>query len=209
MIDGIFGQKILDNMNYTLNKATTLVNPNYKVALEFGVAEGTSTGELRSWLPDFKIYGFDSFRGLPEDWIDNGIEVALKGAFDRGGSAPSVSGVEMVIGWFKDTVPEFAKQHPEPVGLIHMDCDIYSGCKDALYNITNLIVKDTIIIFDDWCVHPGGPAGAGLASKKDIRCHWDGVQKAFYEWAMEKDKAFEVFPIVKDEVHRRIVKINN
>ena len=37
--------------------------------LEFGVATGNTLGELSSVLPaGAKIYGFDSFAGLPGDW---------------------------------------------------------------------------------------------------------------------------------------------
>ena len=34
---------------------------------EFGVFNGKSLGQLRYWYPDVKIWGFDSFEGLPEE----------------------------------------------------------------------------------------------------------------------------------------------
>lgn len=193
-------------MNKTLQKATTLINPNYKVILEFGVSVGTSTSFLRSTFPgEYKIYGFDSFYGLPEDWIDNGQKVADAGSFNNNGRVPNISGVNFVSGWFADTVPIFAKEHTEPVALIHIDCDIYSAAKTALVGINHLIVNDTILSFDDWCIKP--QRDTPQESPKDIRCFCDGVQKAFHEWAMELDRSYEMLPIVGDEVYRRIVRI--
>ena len=37
--------------------------------LEFGVYKGTSINFISSLIPDKKIYGFDSFGGLPEEWV--------------------------------------------------------------------------------------------------------------------------------------------
>ena len=56
--------------------------------------------------------------------------------------------IQLVAGWFKDTLPPFLAAHPdEPVALLHLDCDIYSSCNSALnqcldarcvYNPSNL-----------------------------------------------------------------------
>ena len=53
-----------------------------------------------------KVYGFDSFEGLPEKWR-NGFE---KGTFNRNGNLPKVNNnVELIKGWFDDTLPNFIK----------------------------------------------------------------------------------------------------
>jgi len=198
-------------MNNTLQKATLMINPDYKVILEFGVSVGTSTSFLRSTFSnEYKIYGFDSFVGLPENWIDNGCDMGHKGDFSTNGNPPNISGVVFYKGWFEETIPQYIKEHTDPIGLIHIDCDLYSSTKTVLEGINPYIVKDTIISFDEW------------AAAKEDGWHFDCEQKAFYEWAMNHDRAFEVMPIINkkwaDEPKysnewadrgRRIVKITN
>ena len=44
--------------------------------LEFGIHEGETiiyTAGCKLGIPGFKIYGFDSFEGLPEDWIGDNV----------------------------------------------------------------------------------------------------------------------------------------
>lgn len=188
-----------------------MINPNYKVILEFGVSVGTSINFLLETFPDdYKIYGFDSFYGLPEDWIDKEWDMGRKGSFTTNGCVPNIPGVIFYKGLFEETVPQYVKEHTDPIGLIHVDCDLYSSTKTLLEGITPYIVKDTIISFDEW------------ASAKEDGWHFDCEQKAFYEWAMNHDKAFEVMPIINKkwadepkysdewaERGRRIVKITN
>ena len=57
-----------------------------------------------SKLKYYKLYGFDSFKGLPEkqrDWYD-------KGSFNRNGNLPKVnSNVKLIKGWFNETLMKF------------------------------------------------------------------------------------------------------
>lgn len=39
------------------------------VIVEFGVADGGSIGWFTKKYPDVTVFGFDSFEGLPEDWM--------------------------------------------------------------------------------------------------------------------------------------------
>lgn len=56
-------------MNKTLATAITLLKEEYTHILEFGVNSGRSIKQLRNDLSDkYKVFGFDSFIGLPEDW---------------------------------------------------------------------------------------------------------------------------------------------
>jgi hypothetical protein len=41
------------------------------MALEFGVFKGTSINFFSSQRPDLVFHGFDSFKGLPENWTGN------------------------------------------------------------------------------------------------------------------------------------------
>jgi hypothetical protein len=85
--------------------------------LEFGVCYGGSINRIARYTKN-KIYGFDSFIGLPEKWsrIDNSGVTYPEGAFSLGGNLPKVvENVELIKGWFKDTLPVFLNAH---TGLI-------------------------------------------------------------------------------------------
>lgn len=122
--------------------------------LEFGSYRGES---MRSFAsnnrhPDSRFFGFDSFQGLPENWV-NGFD---KGAFDVKGHVPLIEDarVTFIKGWFSDTLPEFISMHPSLANkpltkLVHFDADLYSS---TLFVITQLWPKltDFYFIFDEF-----------------------------------------------------------
>lgn len=122
--------------------------------LEFGVWNGNTLCELASFAPSI-VYGFDSFEGLPEDWVKSDIDTMGKGFFDEGGRIPSKlkkhKGIELVVGWFNETLPNFIKTHKNPCSLIHVDCDLYSSTKTVLDTLigSGQIIPGTIIMFDE------------------------------------------------------------
>lgn len=125
-------------------------NPN-TLWLEFGVASGKTINYISKFTND-KVYGFDSFEGLPEKWRD-GFE---KGAFNRNGNLPKVNkNVELIKGWFDDTIPNFIKNQNKKVSFIHMDADLYSSTKCIFNNLKDYIDKECIIVFDELVNYPG------------------------------------------------------
>ena len=67
--------------------------------LEFGVFDGTSINNFAKILKNKKIYGFDSFYGLKEDWSGTDVE---QGFFNLNGKMPKVkNNVERRIKWQK------------------------------------------------------------------------------------------------------------
>ena len=72
--------------------------------LEFGVAGGNSIRALASATSE-TIYGFDSFRGLPEDWRFD----APRGIFSTARPANLPDNVKLVEGLFEETLPAFSK----------------------------------------------------------------------------------------------------
>ena len=167
-------------MTLTLMKmCEILINPlciSNKHVLEFGVWKGDSLMGIRTILDhDFKIYGFDSFLGLPEDWPETGYK---KGDFSLNGFVPdnlAKSDMKIFAGWFKDTIPEYLKE-ADDIALMHIDCDIYSSTIDILYSgIRKHIKQGTYIVFDDWHYLP-----IDRGESKDEGLH---NQKAFKEWA--------------------------
>lgn len=112
--------------------------------MEFGVATGTSLQKIRNLLPpDIILFGFDSFRGLPEPWT-----VFPKGTFATS-IRPQLPNTQLIEGWFDQTVPLFAERNPWPVSFIHIDCDLYSSTKIVLDSFRDQLVKGSVIVFDE------------------------------------------------------------
>lgn len=126
------------------------IAPEDGLVLEFGVATGrtiTRIGQQRRG----PIYGFDSFEGLPEDWYP-GYE---KGTFARE-ALPSVpANVELIKGWFNETLPGFLEKNPDPVSYVNIDCDLYSSTAFVLKKLQDRIVPGTVIQFDEYFNYPG------------------------------------------------------
>lgn len=119
-------------------------------AVEFGVYTGYSLGIIAARMP---VIGFDSFEGLPEDWRPG----FPKGKFGRK-DKPSLglnllppANAMIVPGWFSDTAPTFP--FPE-LGLVHIDCDLYSSTVTALEAVTPHVGTGTIIVFDEFHSYP-------------------------------------------------------
>ena len=97
------------------------------LVLEFGVRFGNSIRALAVQAGQ-QVHGFDSFEGLPEAWGSN-----PRGVYSTGGRLPEVPGnVQLHVGWFEDSLPQFCADHREPVRFMNVDCDIYSSTRDGL-----------------------------------------------------------------------------
>lgn len=132
-------------------------------AAEFGVYSGYSLAIIAKHMP---VIGFDSFEGLPEDWREGFPKGMFKFHGDNGLNTPIIAPLNsmLVKGWFEDTVPTF----PFPrLGLVHIDCDLYSSTVTALEAVTPYVDIDTIIVFDEYHSYPGSE---------------DHEEKAFAEW---------------------------
>jgi hypothetical protein len=118
------------------------------LVLEFGVSTGGTIRDIS--LHCDKVYGFDSFKGLPEDWR-SGMPA---GTFDC--NVPNVpENVELVVGLIQDTIDDFMKEHPEDVSFIHVDVDLYSSTKCILSKLKGRIKSGTIITFDEIWLYEG------------------------------------------------------
>jgi hypothetical protein len=95
--------------------------------LEFGVGNGPSFQMMMAEFnhPDALFVGFDSFVGLPEDWL-----MHQRGAFSNDGNAPPVTDnrARFVKGWFQNTFHNsviWLRERLKGRVLIHYDCDLY------------------------------------------------------------------------------------
>ena len=121
------------------------------LVLEFGVASGRTLNHIARLLPFKEVHGFDSFKGLPEDWTSR----MPRGFFARNSRPQVRSNCNLHVGWFDDTLPKFLKIYTAPVALLHIDSDLYSSAVCVLDNLKDQIVPGTIIIFDEYMNYPG------------------------------------------------------
>lgn len=142
---------------------------------EFGVNRGSTISIISSHIGDNKIYGFDSFEGLPEHWDNDNP----KGVYSLGGKIPpgplnkavqedpgmystamheALTGwpenVELVQGMVQDTVPKFLKENEGDIAFAHLDLDIYSATRSVLQNIVERVQTGTILAFDELLDYP-------------------------------------------------------
>jgi hypothetical protein len=124
-----------------------------RVVAEFGVWKGNSINFFAKKCPNARLYGFDSFEGLEEDWYGF---THRKGHFSLDGNLPTVeSNVVLRKGWFEDTVPEFVKEITgTQIQILHMDADTYKPTSYVLDSLANHIDSGTIIIFDEYFGYP-------------------------------------------------------
>ena len=127
-----------------LKTGISLVDKNLNHILEFGVWKGRTLQLIRdSFDNSFQVFGFDSFMGLPCDWIGGRRKwgsTVPKGHFNTNGEIPDIPDATFFKGWFENTVPEYLSM-AQSIGLIHIDSDLYSSAKTILFNLNDFIVK--------------------------------------------------------------------
>jgi hypothetical protein len=159
--------------------------------MEFGVRTGSTINHIASLNPETTIYGFDSFEGLPEAWTGWTQD---KGHFG-GEDIPQVkTNVELVKGWFDDSLPAFLAEHSGDVALVHIDSDLYSSAKTVLTCLAPRIKASSIIVFNEYFNYP----------------NWKEHEfKAFQEFCEEHSVEYEYFCWGMFEAGVRILSIRN
>jgi hypothetical protein len=122
--------------------------------LEFGVFEGESIRTMAGLNGHraSSFVGFDTFSGLPEDWVEFNRIVERK-TFDTGGATPQIDDdrVRFETGLFQDTLPGYLERHDAaPPLVIHNDSDLYSSTMYVLTAANQVVVPGTIVIFDEF-----------------------------------------------------------
>ena len=119
---------------------------------EFGVFQGESLSWIaRHATPDSRIFGFDSFDGLPECWDS----LLPKGYFATKVPKFIQPNVALIIGIFERTIPKFLTEKEPNFSLVHIDCDLYSATAFILENVLDHVLPGGIIIFDEYYGFPG------------------------------------------------------
>jgi hypothetical protein len=127
--------------------------------IELGVCTGKTINFIAALNPHQKIYGFDSFEGLPEDWVRGNTIIAAKTfSFKNPELLPPVlHNVELIKGWFSDTLVKFMQivGNEENIAFLYIDSDIYSSAATAFQALGPKICHGTIIVFDELYNYPG------------------------------------------------------
>jgi hypothetical protein len=154
---------------------------------EFGVYKGETINFIAS-LVSGEVHGFDSFKGLPENWWG----MFEKGMFSMPGLPPVRPNVRLHKGWFKDSLPRFRAQHPEVLAFAHLDADLYTSTKDVLELLGDRIVPGTVLQFDEYMNYPG----------------WQGGEyKAFQDFVSARKVEFDYIGLSNEQVAVRITRI--
>ncbi|MDN5861115.1 MAG: class I SAM-dependent methyltransferase [Pseudonocardia sp.] len=166
----------------TLEYALSLA-PRGGMAMEFGVYSGTTLKIISAARDSGGVFGFDSFAGLPENW---------RTGFDAGAFAlaapPVVSGAELVVGPFDETLPRFLAEHQGFVDVLHVDSDLYSSAVTVLKHVGPRLRPGSVIVFDEFLNYPG----------------WEQHEaRAWQEYVAEHDVAFRYEAYTHD--HEQVV----
>jgi hypothetical protein len=148
--------------------------------LEFGVYKGASmAGMYRTLkkleLDHIRLFGFDSFEGLPEtaraddggNWRPGQFRCGITFTQDlltRQGV--DWDRIRLIKGWFGETLNNELKRefNITKASIIMIDCDMYLSAKQALDFCGPLIQDASIVFFDDW--HSGDLASKNLGEKR-------------------------------------------
>lgn len=155
--------------------------------LEFGVYRGATLNRFAEWSSDRsdpRVFGFDSFEGLPEEWVRTKAGYRYQAGHFSLGRLPCVlENVELIPGFFDATLAPWLAKHPGPIAFLHNDSDLYSSTLHCLRTLNDRLVPGTVIAFDEL----GDWTGTGVYD------NWDeGEWKALREWLSEFDRRIKV-----------------
>ncbi len=134
--------------------------------LEFGVHSCTTMlcmyRELEAMsLKHVRLFGFDSFAGLPVSHVADDVGTWAPGAYKSDyefaeqilkDEKVDPARVLLTPGFFGDTLtPDFPSRHRlSKASAIMIDCDQYLGANEALTFSRALIKDHALVLFDDW-----------------------------------------------------------
>lgn len=143
---------------------------------EFGVCTGNSTNLIAQKVNPREVYGFDSFEGLPDDWVIGNICVPKGFLAVDSGRLQFEPNVRLVKGFFNESLPRFMQEKSEPIAFLHIDCDTYQSTVDILKYTSPRFQVGTIIVFDEIL----GDMGA----ENEMKALWEYLQTSQieFEW---------------------------
>ena len=117
--------------------------------LEFGVYNGESLLTFAERCPTRRIFGFDSFEGLPQAWWTRPA-----GTFKNTIPIPERPNLTLVPGLFDESLPGFLKGWTGRAALVHIDCDLYQSTLSCLLAILPRCQVGAVLLFDEYWNYP-------------------------------------------------------
>lgn len=157
--------------------------------MEFGVYRGFALWYAQALardmeIADMRFFGFDSFKGLPEDksggfqeGIYNSSRASVEKNLDRYGV--DWKRTFLVEGYYSESLNENTKKEHRfrECAVCVIDCDLYESTRDVLNFVGPLLGEKAFIVFDDWNCYKADPER--------------GERKAFSEF-LERNPAIRV-----------------
>lgn len=169
ILNNIQSAALMENKDKLFNYAIELAKKRRagSLILEFGVFKGRSLNILSVNFPNYKIYGFDIFTGIPDAMYGTNI---TSGHFKT--IVPDINkNCELIVGDIKDTVVDFSKTSNEKILFMNIDCDNYEPTKNVLYALKNHLTTGSIIFFDEYLGYPGWENGEFKAFQEFVKDH--------------------------------------
>lgn len=151
-------------------------------------------------LKDTRLYGFDSFEGLPEaEGVDMTDTRFFEGQFacsreeveqNLASEGMDLSRAVLVEGFYEDSLTDALHQaYPfRPASVLLLDCDYYRSTVVAMAWMERYIRPGTVLLFDDW-----------FSYGDDTEL---GQQKAMSEWLADHPQ-YRVDHLLDFEAHGR------
>lgn len=152
--------------------------------LEFGVYQGNSLVCMNRAVKNrgvdgMRLFGFDSFEGLPESAEFDGIwsQGQFRSDLEFTRQLLDEAGVDwdrvkLVKGFYDQVLTdELADQLGlDAASVVMIDCDLYTSTRDALAFCEPRLTDDSVIFFDDW-ESTGDDRGEKLAFREFLEAH--------------------------------------
>lgn len=178
----MIGPRRLKNLDELLQGAVTLGVPG--AYAECGIWRGGTCIYAAEFFKTYgesrRVWGFDSFRGLPEgghypedegdphhtqnDVFAVSREEVLAN-FNRYGI--DTANVSLVEGWFRDSLPRWVTNNRGKIAVLRIDGDMYEGTMDPLRNLYPHVSIGGYVIVDDY--------GDVSACRKAVHDYLDGA----------------------------------
>ncbi len=178
-----YGERLMpeENEKFMLDKLKEVLDHKVEGDLiKFGVYKGGSIVSFAKFLKGLninkKVYGLDTFEGLPKasnkdkipDYYKNAMPENEINEVKEALSRKKVNDkIVLMKGLFKDTIPKLPENNK--YCFAYIDCDLYEGTKEALEYLIQRMSKKGVIFIDDY-----------------TSSNWIGVKKAVLELLPER-----------------------
>jgi hypothetical protein len=194
---------VLPALEKCLKKSQNLGTSNEGGYYEFGIFKGFSFWFAQNkakelGLEKLRFFGFDSFEGLP---TIEGVDKTRRNIFYRGQYSCSQNdvvknldkyGVDwsrtfLIKGFFKDSLNErIKKQHKmDKIAIALIDCDLYSSTVEVLNFIKDMLIDNSILMFDDWnCFDKDNLKGQRKALKEFLEQNSHFAAQPYFSYSL-------------------------